>query len=229
MQQSSRPGSRRILCHNAVERGFPKRAILVLDNAPCHPDVESLFSDDGEISCLYLPPNTTSLIQPMNHRVLETIKRHYKHDLLLCLLHEVSDGSMNIAEFSMTINIKDAVLMSAKSWDEVKEETIAKSWNKLLSFSDVNQRDCKCATTDLDIDTLMDKLDIPRTERIDWLTSDQNDPGYHEFTDDEIVTLAREKHCSEDESDGDEEVIPETVSHAQAFKALETVLTYAEQ
>ena len=51
------------------------------------------------------PPNTTSLIQPMDQDILENIKRRYKRGLLLWLLDdEVS--SMNIAEFSKTLNIK---------------------------------------------------------------------------------------------------------------------------
>ena len=83
----------------------------------------------------FLPPNTTSVLQPMDQGVLEALERHYKHDLLLRMLDEERVGSMNTAEFIKTINIKDAVLMSARSWDEVKESTIAKSWKKLLSSS----------------------------------------------------------------------------------------------
>ena len=48
------------------ELGVPQRALLLLDNAPSHPDVEMLSSDDGQISCLFLPPNTTSILQPMD-------------------------------------------------------------------------------------------------------------------------------------------------------------------
>ena len=33
------------------ELGVPQRALLLLDNAPSHPDVEMLSSDDGQISC----------------------------------------------------------------------------------------------------------------------------------------------------------------------------------
>ena len=114
-------------CRRALkDQGLAERAILLLDNAPSHPDVDSLRSDDGEISCVYLPPNTTSLIQPMDQGVLQNIKRHYKCDLLLCLLDDEAD-SMNMADFSETLNIKDAVLMSAKSWDEVEAGTIIKS------------------------------------------------------------------------------------------------------
>ena len=40
------------------------------------------------MTCLYQPPNTTSLIQPMDQGVLETLKRCYKRDLLLRMLDE---------------------------------------------------------------------------------------------------------------------------------------------
>ena len=90
-------------CRKALgEKGLAKRAILLLDNAPSHPDVESLSSSDGEISCLYLPPNTTSLIQPMDQGVLENLKRRYKRDLLLCLLNQENEG-LNITEFTKTL------------------------------------------------------------------------------------------------------------------------------
>ena len=76
-------------CKKALaEKGLPLKAVLLLDNAPSHPDIDCLSSDDGEIFCLYLSPNTTSLVQPMDQGVLETIKRRYKHDLLLRMLNE---------------------------------------------------------------------------------------------------------------------------------------------
>ncbi len=79
------------LCRKALrEKGL---AFLVLDNAPSHPDVQSISSEDGQIKCLYLPPNTTSLIQPMDQGVLEALKRHYK---LLRMLDEERVGSLNI-------------------------------------------------------------------------------------------------------------------------------------
>ena len=213
-------------CRKALgERGLTKRAILLLDNAPSHPDVESLCSSDGEIFCLYLPPNTTSLIQPMDQGVLETIKRRYKRDLLLRLLNEENEG-LNIAEFRKTLNILDAVLMSAKSWSEVEESTIARSWSKLLSLSDVPE--CEASDTSLQIDMVMDEIHVPAEERSDWLTLEKNDPGYHEYTDEELVTHVREESEENDDED-DDSVVTQTVSHSQACQALETVLVYLEQ
>ena len=44
------------------ERGLTVKALLLLDNAPSHPDVSTLVSQDGNIKGMYLPPNTTALI-----------------------------------------------------------------------------------------------------------------------------------------------------------------------
>ena len=181
--QFSINGSNKSLCHAACrkalrEQGLAERAILLLDNAPSHPDVESLQSDDGEIYCVYLPSNTTSLIQTMDQGVLENIKRRYKHDLLLHLLNEDEVGSMNIAEFAKTLNIKDAVLMSAKSWNEVETSTIIKSWSKLLNHFDTSDMVSKSVGSDVDVDSILNDMNVPSEEREDWLKADEDDPGY---------------------------------------------------
>ena len=47
-------------CHKALkDKGLTEKAILI-DSAPSHPDIDLLQSDDREISCIYLPSNTTS-------------------------------------------------------------------------------------------------------------------------------------------------------------------------
>ena len=135
---------------------------------------------------------------------------------------------MNIAQFTKTLNILDAILMSAKSWSEVEESTIARGWSRLLSLPDVPE--CEASDTSLQIDMVMDELHVPAEERSDWLTLDKNDPGYHEYTDEELVTHVREESEENDEEeDDDDNVVTQTVSHSQACQALETVLVYLEQ
>lgn len=53
------------------------KAILLLDNAPAHPSEDELISADGRIRVMFLPPNTTSLVQPMNQGIICAMKRHY--------------------------------------------------------------------------------------------------------------------------------------------------------
>ena len=97
---SSKHGFMKTLCQDAEKRKH-QRVILLPDNTHSHPNVESVRSSNGEISCLYLLRNPTSLIQPMEQGVLETIKRRYKHDLLLHLLNEGNER-LNIVEFTKT-------------------------------------------------------------------------------------------------------------------------------
>ena len=84
------------------------------------------------ISRHFLSANTTSLIQPLDQGVLEKVKRCYKRDLLLRMLNEEdsvsNSANVTVEDLSKTLNIKDAVFMSAKCWDEVGEITIVKSW-----------------------------------------------------------------------------------------------------
>ena len=62
--------------------GQDPKALLLLDNCSVHPDEELLVSEDGLITAKCLPPNVTSLIQPMDEGVLESLKCCYRKSLL---------------------------------------------------------------------------------------------------------------------------------------------------
>jgi DDE superfamily endonuclease len=52
--------------------------LLLLDNAPTHPIAAGLLLEDGLFSALYLPPDATSLIQPIYQSVVVTMKHLYQ-------------------------------------------------------------------------------------------------------------------------------------------------------
>ena len=122
----------------------------------------------------------------------------------------------------------------------MKESTIAKSWKKLLSSSaspkqevesDASQQDPESTNMQSRIYKALDTLNIPSAERVHWLTSDNNVPCYHDYSEEEIVSLLREEGENNFNEDEDEETAPTapTVSHEQACQAFETVLVYLEQ
>ena len=51
------------------------KALLTLGNCSAHPEEDVLVSDDGLVIAKFFPPNVTSLIQPMDQGVLESMKR----------------------------------------------------------------------------------------------------------------------------------------------------------
>lgn len=63
---------------------LPRKTILLTNNAPMHP--RSLKNCDVIVKLL--PPNATSLEQPMYQGVLASFKKHYRGLFLCALLQE---------------------------------------------------------------------------------------------------------------------------------------------
>ncbi|GBM42855.1 hypothetical protein AVEN_78420-1 [Araneus ventricosus] len=61
---------------------------LLLNSCPGHPSAEELCTDDGEISAMFLPSNTTALIQPIDQNVIQNIKLGYRKLLLTNILND---------------------------------------------------------------------------------------------------------------------------------------------
>ena len=94
-----------------TERGKEPRALLVLDNCSAHPDQDVLISCDGQVKAVFLPPNVTSLIQPMDQGVLESLKRRYRKSLLRDIL--LSDEDLDIVKFLKAVNLRIVVEKAA--------------------------------------------------------------------------------------------------------------------
>jgi hypothetical protein len=76
---------------------LPKKAILLLDNCRAHPPAEELRTSDGMIFVMYMPPNLTPLIQPMDQNALRLTKLYYRKSLLSHIVsEEVGDAIMKL-------------------------------------------------------------------------------------------------------------------------------------
>ena len=176
------------------EKGLLVKALLLLDNAPVHLDSASLVSTEGDINAMFLPANTTALVQPMDQGVLEAMKRRYRKSLLQRLLLEDQEGR-SIIEFCKKINIKDVVYMAAAAWDDVLALTLAKSWRTLMQMGD-----CTTASSSTDhvedqisdqsdCEMLLHQLDsnLQDEDISNWVNGDADDQGYQLLSDEEII------------------------------------------
>ena len=74
---------------------------------------------DGSVTCMFLPPNTTSLIQPMDQGVLQAMKNCYKRKLLQKVICDQDlDPTQNITEIVKQHTVKGALYMLADAWEE---------------------------------------------------------------------------------------------------------------
>lgn len=53
---------------------LPEKDVLVLDNAPTHPSKLACH----DVKVMFLPPNVTSLVQPLDQTVIVNLKRRYR-------------------------------------------------------------------------------------------------------------------------------------------------------
>lgn len=62
--------------YQVAQKHNGQRVLLLLDNCPSH-KIQNLNLPHVEI--YFLPPNTTSKIQPMDAGIIMSFKRHYRH------------------------------------------------------------------------------------------------------------------------------------------------------
>ncbi|XP_045101464.1 tigger transposable element-derived protein 7-like [Portunus trituberculatus] len=112
------------------------RALILLDNAPAHPPASELVAKHGRIRVKFLPPNTTSLIQPMDQGIIVAFKRLYRRRFLEEVMVVVDEEERNVGQLTLQ-NLKNYNLRSVMhniswAWNDVSSSTLANGWNCLL-------------------------------------------------------------------------------------------------
>ena len=118
---------------------------MLVDNCTAHPHVSTLKN----IQLEFLPPNTTSLIQPMDHGIIKNLKTLYRKELVRMILAYLEETILNPSstaiDVSSKISILQAVSFVAKSWRAVKEAAIINCFRKagffILSPCVIDQND----------------------------------------------------------------------------------------
>ena len=184
-----------------------RKILLFVDNCTAHPEVELT-----NIRVFFLPPNTTSLIQPMDQGIIKNLKGHYRSKLATRLISELdSDRTKQMKDLFKNINLLDAIHLMSESWSDVKQVTIANCFRHggFKKRQDV-------VTAELEI---FGDIELPEEMSLDDLLADiEIDsnmviPG--SFSDEELVQEAKRRREQEDmDSEEEEEFLPEEVTAA---------------
>ena len=110
---------------NRKLRSTGRSVVLLMDNAGCHPpDLKEAYTN---IKIIFLPPNTTSKLQPLDLGIIQNFKVHYRK---LFLRFECSTAS----DVTKCVDVLQAIRWVAQAWKAVKEETISKCFWKAGVF-----------------------------------------------------------------------------------------------
>lgn len=224
------------------ELNLPPKALLLLDNAPGHP--VDLKSDDNQICVMYLPPNCTPLIQPMDQHVIQAVKLFYRKDLLKKIVASETD----IPTMLKSINLKNVVFSLHEAWYQVHLDLIKKSWKPLLSTQEVASDD-EDEEENIPLATLTKKIikskelqnelnevkalgeqilgaDISNEDVEAWITGSGSETDIL-LTDNDI--LAETNDVQNDSSSDDDVQIVAKVKHQDAVRSFNNCIQWASE
>ena len=110
-----------------VDRNFgpQKRKItVIIDNSPAHPDVPAL----DWVELIFLPPNTTSITQPMNQGIIRSLKAKYRSLTVKKQIDALEKGNQ-LPKFS----ILSAMSMLTKALNSIPEITFTNCLKKSVT------------------------------------------------------------------------------------------------
>ncbi|XP_046142498.1 jerky protein homolog-like [Osmia bicornis bicornis] len=128
-----------------LRTGLTGKVILLLDNCGGHKVPEELLDKDN-FKIMYLPPNTTSVIQPMDQGIIAKMKTVYRHKAI----RKATTYQGGINQFQKQFTLKDCIQVLDESWMEVSPNNIINSWKKIIP----NQEDWYRRAMREDISTL---------------------------------------------------------------------------
>jgi hypothetical protein len=208
-----------------------RNILLLLDNAPTHSISESINLTNVRVH--FLPPNTTTFLQPCDAGIINSFKANYKK---LFLRKKISDyEEKRNGQESENITIKHAIKFTAKAWKKVTSQTIINCWKKTGILPDIdNEIENATSILDLsnveelnDLQILIDKLaftnPISASEYIEIDKTNEND----EINLQDIISIINPT----EEDQNQEEIIEEfpSVTNKEALYAIKTLDTYVEQ
>ena len=95
------------------------KVLLILDNAPRHPQSLQVLHEDVEV--VFLSPNTTTVIWPMDQGVIKTFKANYsKHVIVRLHISMDQNPNLDIMQFWKKFTIADCLSVVEEDFRDVK-------------------------------------------------------------------------------------------------------------
>lgn len=100
-----------------------RKVLLLLDNCSAH-HVNAHLS---AVEVLFLPPNTTAKLQPMDQGVIANFKVHYRRRVIERLLIDIRTA---VDPASLKVPLEKAIFFASGAWRDVKPQTILHCFQK---------------------------------------------------------------------------------------------------
>lgn len=208
------------------DHNLQQKALLVLDNAPGHPSEEELTTEDKCITAIFLPPNCTALIQPMDQHIIHFVKQDYKKKLLLTAISKDQPIEKTLKEF----NMKDLVFALCQSWNSLPQSIITSSWKNVWpEIVSTPSTIPQISVSSEVIEQVASETQISSENLEIWYRGmNEEESVFQQLSDEEIINQASTP--TTDQDDDDELVVASPqVTAKNAINAFETGMQWAEE
>lgn len=154
-------------------KGQEFRVLLLLDNAPGHPPIEH-----PNVKVIFLPPNTTSIIQPQDQGIISTFKKAYIKKTFRHILEATeNDTSLTLVDAWKAFTMRECTEYVGSALREIKPSTLNACWRPVWP---------ECVTKPMRSQDLMDNSEIF------MLAHAIGGEGFSDLTDTDVEELINE-------------------------------------
>ena len=196
-----------------------RKILLLADNCSAHTQVTGLSS----IRVEFLPPNTTSVLQPCDMGIIRAVKAIFRKAMCRQVLQQMDESvTATACELAKKITLLDGILLMKASWEEIDSVTIRNCWVKSGLKMGPHERPAHPSQ----ITAVPSELPMNQKQWEDFVKADDDLEVAHVLDEDEIVDTVRARHEEEDEEeeegddDADKEPIPSVTETRKALSTL---------
>ena len=188
----------------------------------------------SNVKMVFLPPNTTSHLQPCDAGIIAALKAHYRKRLMRHVLSEMDDAQ-TATELSKRVDILDAIRWLHLAWASVSDTTITKCFAKCgLGIDTANEEQLVQQPEGPAYDTLLGAVSWA-----DFVSMDDATRTTDVVNDDwESALIAKARGdvpaagaSSEEEEEEEEEhtELPPVLTHKEALGRVTELVNYASR
>ena len=229
--------------------GLNQKALLIIDNATVH--LCNFELCDENIKVIFLPPNTTALIQPLDQGVISCFKRVYKREFLreYLISKDRNTNNNSVINYAKEFTLYDSIQLADSVWNSISISVLKNSWNKL----GINTLVSECSSIEaiknpqgtelIEVESILNDhlgVDSRDLEELEKLDIGKN--GYEHLTEEMIIMEALTESCkceqvsyqyeNVDKQNSDSENKDETdenpINHAHGYKIFADAIKYAD-
>ncbi|GFW70897.1 tigger transposable element-derived protein 1 [Trichonephila clavipes] len=108
------------------EKSLDFKVLLIVDNAASHPQLEHT-----NVKLVFLLPNTTSLIQPLDQGIIATFKKYYIKTTYKFILNKLENESLTVKDEWKQFSIFDCLIQVASASAQIRLRTLNACWKKI--------------------------------------------------------------------------------------------------